>query len=77
MNSHNFLAYADTLFTPSESFIVRGYRAFDSLTPVYAGHDVRGPGPAGASLLALGALHGLAGEAGFKQFGIMSARLKN
>lgn len=77
MISHNFLAYADTLFTPSESFIVRGYRAFDSLTPVYAGHDVRGPGPAGASLLSLGAWHGLAGEAGFKQFGIVSARLKN
>lgn len=77
MSAHSFLAYADTLFTPSESFIVRGYRAFDSLTPVYAGHDVRGPGPAGANLLPLGALHGLAGEAGFKQFGIMSARLKN
>ncbi len=77
MTSRNFLAYADTLFTPSESFIVRGYRAFDALTPVYAGHDVRGPGPAGADVLALGALHGVTGEAGFKQFGILSARLKD
>ena len=76
MNAHNFLAYADTLFTPSESFIVRGYRAFDALTPVYAGHDVRGPGPAGADVISLGALHGLTGEAGFKQFGIVSPRLK-
>jgi len=77
MTSRNFLAYADTLFTPSESFIVRGYRAFDALTPVYAGHDVRGPGPAGADVLELGALHGVTGEAGFKQFGILSARLKD
>lgn len=76
MTSRNFLAYADTLFTPSESFIVRGYRAFDALTPVYAGHDVRGPGPAGADILPLGDLHGMMGETGFKQFGIMSARLK-
>ena len=58
MNAHNFLSYADTLFTPSESFIVRGYRAFDALTPVYAGHDVRGPGPAGAHVLAGGILCG-------------------
>ncbi|MEX1251006.1 MAG: glycosyltransferase [Hyphomonas sp.] len=77
MISRNFLAYGDTLFTPSESFIVRGYRGFDALTPVYAGHDVRGPGPAGADVLALGALHGVTGEAGFKQFGILSARLKD
>ena len=77
MNTHNFLAYADTLFTPSESFIVRGYRAFDALTPVYAGHDVRGAGPDGADVLALGPLHGITGEAGFKQFGILSARLKD
>jgi len=76
MISRNFLAYADTLFTPSESFIVRGYRAFDALTPVYAGHDLRGLGPAGADVLALGPLHGMTGEGGFKQFGILSARLK-
>lgn len=77
MTSHAFLAYADTLFTPSESFIVRGYREFGRLQPVYVGHDLRGPGPEGARVQELGHLHGLAGEAGYKQFGLISRRLES
>src|SRR5262245_36192844 len=37
-----FLAYADKLFTPSESFIHRSYRAFDEIEPVFIGHEMRG-----------------------------------
>lgn len=76
MKPQTFLAFADTLFTPSESFIVRGYSAFERLTPVYAGHEVRGEAPAGASMIRLGPLHGFAGEPGYKQLGIVSPRLE-
>ncbi|MEQ9505548.1 MAG: glycosyltransferase [Hyphomonas sp.] len=76
MTSQNFLAYCDKLFTPSESFIVRGYRAFDALQPVYIGHDLKGPAPAAAEAMTLGAWHGIGGERGFKQLGLVSAKLE-
>lgn len=70
------LAYADKMFTPSESFIHRSYKAFDQLEPVFIGHEQRGPTPEGMRALTLGDLHGPLGEAGFKQFGLVSDRLK-
>ena len=71
-----FLAYCDKLFTPSESFIPRGYSAFSKLKPVYIGHEIKGPVPEGAEVIELGPLHGLGGEAGFKQLGRISRRLE-
>ncbi len=71
------LAYVDKLFTPSESFIPRGYTAFSRLKPLYIGHELRGPVPAGAEAVDLGALHGAGGEAAFKQLGTVSARLEH
>ena len=70
------LAYADKMFTPSESFIHRSYKAFDKLEPVFIGHEQRGPTPDGMRAIKLGELHGALGEAGFKQFGIVSDKLK-
>ena len=72
----HILAYSDKLFTPSESFIPRGYSAFSRLKPVYIGHKINGPVPDGAQVIELGPLHGLGGEAGYKQFGRISARLE-
>ncbi len=69
------LAYADKLFTPSESFIHRGYRSFERLRPAYLGHEVKGPVPEGAEIIELGPLHGPLGEAGFKQAGLVSPAL--
>ena len=71
-----FLAYCDKLFTPSESFIPRGYSAFSALKPVYIGHEIRGPVPEGAEVIELGPLHGAGGEAAFKQLGTISAKLE-
>ena len=70
------LAYSDKMFTPSESFIHRSYRAFDQLSPLFIGHELRGPAPEGMRALDLGPLHGFGGEAGFKQFGWVSEKLK-
>ncbi len=70
------LAYCDKLFTPSESFIPRGYSAFQRLRPVYIGHELKGPVPGGAEVIELGPLHGPGGEAAFKQLGTVSARLE-
>ncbi len=70
------LAYCDKLFTPSESFIPRGYSAFERLKPVYIGHELKGPVPAGAEVIELGPLHGPGGEAAFKQLGTVSAKLE-
>lgn len=72
-----FLAYCDKLFTPSESFIPRGYSAFDKLKPVYIGHELKGPVPNGAEVIELGPLHGAGGEAAYKQLGTISAKLQN
>ncbi|WP_018148648.1 glycosyltransferase [Henriciella marina] len=71
-----FLAYCDKLFTPSESFIPRGYSAFSALKPVYIGHELKGPVPDGAEVIELGSLHGAGGEAAYKQLGTISAKLE-
>lgn len=72
-----FLAYCDKLFTPSESFIPRGYSAFSRLKPVYIGHELKGPVPEGAEVIELGPLHGPGGEAAFKQLGTISPKLES
>lgn len=74
--SANFLAYSDQLFTPSESFIPRSYRSFDELKPIFIGHKLRGPIPEGVTAFTLGDLHAPLGEAGFKQFGLVSRTLR-
>ncbi|NBC21689.1 MAG: glycosyltransferase [Alphaproteobacteria bacterium] len=75
--SRNILAYCDKLFTPSESFIPRGYSAFERLKPVYIGHELKGPVPEGAEVIEMGPLHGPGGEAAFKQLGTVSAKLED
>ena len=71
------LAYSDKLFTPSESFIPRGYSGFETLKPVYIGHQRNGPGPDDAEVIELAPLHGPLGEVGFKQFGLISGALED
>lgn len=73
--THTVLAYADQMFTPSESFIHRSYRAFDVVEPVFIGHKLRSAPPAGVRAIELGPLHGSGGEAAFKQFGAVSEAL--
>ena len=70
------LAYCDKMFTPSESFIPRGYSAFERLRPVYIGHTINGPVPGGAEAIDLSEYHGVFGETGFKQFGHVSKQLE-
>lgn len=70
------LAYCDKMFTPSESFIPRGYTSFEKLRPIYIGHTINGPVPDGADTIDLTDLHGVFGTAGFKQFGQVSKRLE-
>ena len=70
------LAYCDKMFTPSESFIPRGYSAFSRLKPIYIGHTINGPVPDGAEAIDLSALHGPLGVTGFKQFGLVSSKLE-
>ncbi|MEN0079251.1 MAG: glycosyltransferase, partial [Pseudomonadota bacterium] len=72
----HLLAYSDKLFTPSESFIPRGYSAFERLKPVYFGHELKGPAPEGAEMVQMGPLHGPGGEAAFKQLGTISPALE-
>ncbi|MEM9376238.1 MAG: glycosyltransferase [Pseudomonadota bacterium] len=72
-----FLAYCDKMFTPSENFIPRGYSGFDRLRPIYIGHTIHGPVPAGAQVIDLNTLHGPGGMHGFKQFGWVSKALKH
>ena len=69
------LAYCDKMFTPSESFIPRGYSCFEKLRPVYIGHTINGPVPEGAHAIDLSPLHGATGVTGFKQFAQVSAQL--
>ena len=64
------------MFTPSESFIPRGYTSFSRLKPVYVGHTINGPVPAGAAAIDISDLHGVGGVPGFKQFGQISAKLE-
>ena len=70
------LAYCDKMFTPSESFIPRGYSAFSRLKPIYIGHTINGPVPQGAEAIDLTRLHGPMGANGFKQFGMISGKLE-
>ena len=70
------LAYCDKMFTPSESFIPRGYSAFSRLKPIYIGHTINGPVPEGAEAIDLTPMHGPLGTSGFKQFGMISKRLE-
>lgn len=72
----NILAYCDKMFTPSESFIPRGYTAFSRLKPIYIGHTINGPIPDGAEAIDISSLHGVGGVAGFKQFGQISPKLE-
>jgi glycosyltransferase involved in cell wall biosynthesis len=72
----NVLAYVDEMFTPSESFVHRAYRAFDTLTPIFIGNSQRGPAPQGTHVIDLKPLHGIGGEGAFKQFGVVSPQLK-
>ena len=70
------LAYCDKMFTPSESFIPRGYSAFERLRPIYIGHTINGPVPEGAQAIDISDQHGFGGTGGFKQFGWVSPRLE-
>lgn len=74
--TRNILAYCDKMFTPSESFIPRGYSSFERLKPIYIGHTINGPVPDGAEAIDLSDLHGIGGVSGFKQFGWVSMQLK-
>lgn len=74
--SLNILAYSDQMFTPSESFIPRAYRSFDRLAPVFIGHKRRGPTPDGLRAFTLNGFHGPLGDAGFKQLGLVSDKLR-
>ncbi|MEL7032585.1 MAG: glycosyltransferase [Pseudomonadota bacterium] len=73
----NILAYCDKMFTPSESFISRGYSSFERLNPIYVGHTINGPVPARAEAIDLSPLHGATGVVGFKQFGHVSRKLED
>jgi len=74
--TRQFLVFADKMFAPSEGFIQNSYKAFDALTPVFVGSELRSNPPAGVKAITLAKLHGPAGEIGFKQFGLVSAKLK-
>jgi len=69
------LAYCDTLFKPSESFVARGYSEFRDLRVVYVGHRVEGTVPEGAEVVLLSPLHGPLGTTGFRQAGVVSEKL--
>ena len=72
-----FLVFADKMFAPSEGFILNSYKAFDTLTPVFIGSELRSNPPPNVKAVTLAKLHGPAGETGFKQFGLVSAKLKS
>ena len=71
-----FLVFADKMFARSEGFIHQSYKSFDQLQPVFIGSELREQPPAGLSAISLNDLHGPMGETGFKQFGLVSPRLK-
>ncbi|MEO1567740.1 MAG: glycosyltransferase [Pseudomonadota bacterium] len=76
MTPRTILAYSDKMFTPSESFIPRGYTAFEALRPVFIGHEFRGAVPEGVDAIDLSKFHAPPlGEAGFKQAGRVSKAL--
>ncbi len=72
----NILVFADKMFSRSEGFILNSYKSFDQLRPVFVGSELRGGAPAGVEAIELAPLHGMLGETGFKQLGLVSARLK-
>lgn len=74
--TRTILAYAENMFTPSESFIHRSYRAFDELKPLFIGHKLRSAPPQGVRAITLGPLHGAGGEVAFKQLGRVSEAVR-
>ena len=72
----NIIAYCNKLFTPSESFITRGYRSFDRLNPVFVGHEQKGPTPEQFQSILMKDIHGKGGEWRYKQFGAISPELE-
>jgi colanic acid/amylovoran biosynthesis glycosyltransferase len=71
-----FLVFADKMFAASEGFIHRSYKAFDRLDPVFIGSELRNPPPSTTRAIRLNSFHGVLGEHGFKQFGVISSQLK-
>ncbi len=71
-----FLVFADKMFARSEGFILNSYKSFDQLQPVFIGSELREQPPAGVKAIALNKLYGPLSETGFKQLGVVSARLK-
>lgn len=74
--TRQFLVFADKMFAPSEGFIQNSYKSFDRLQPVFVGSELRSAAPAGVKAIELAKLHGPLGETGFKQFGLISEKLK-
>ncbi|MDP3495245.1 MAG: glycosyltransferase [Hyphomonadaceae bacterium] len=74
--TRQFLVFADKMFAPSEGFIQNSYKSFDQLQPVFIGSEQRSASPAGTKAITLATLHGILGETGFKQFGLVSDKLK-
>ena len=74
--TRQFLVFADKMFAPSEGFIQNAYKSFDQLQPVFIGSELRSAAPTSVKAIELGPLHGALGETGFKQFGLVSKKLK-
>lgn len=72
----NIIAYCNKLFTPSESFITRGYRSFDALNPVFVGHEQKGETPEQFQSILMKDIYGAGGEWRYKQFGTISPQLE-
>jgi glycosyltransferase involved in cell wall biosynthesis len=70
-----FLVFADKMFAPSEGFIHQSYKAFDKLQPVFVGSELRTLPPSWIKAITLNPLHGVLGETGFKQLGLVSEQL--
>lgn len=64
------------MFAPSEGFIHQSYKAFDKLQPVFVGSVLRTLPPSWIRAITLNPLHGVLGETGFKQLGLVSEQLK-
>ncbi len=64
------------MFAPSEGFIHQSYKAFDQLQPVFVGSVLHNLPPSWIKAIPLNPLHGVLGEAGFKQMGLISEQLK-
>lgn len=75
--TRQFLVFADKMFAPSEGFIQNAYKSFSRLQPVFVGSELRQQPPVGVKAIELSKLHGPLGETGFKQFGLISRKLKD